>query len=453
MRSFLLTVLFMSSLSSSVNAQVYGCTDPASSNYNPLATVSDGSCIYPATSVALKHLKKVTLPGAVSEISGMIYMNGKLYGHNDSDGQPALYEIDTTTGAITKTITLQGATNVDWEDLTQDNEYIYIGDFGNTNGNRTDLKLYRFPKEDIVKITGSSGSIAAADIREIDFRYEDQADFTSRPANSTRFDCEAVIYDNGRLHLFTKNWISDYTVHYVISAEPSPGVQVAVRKDSLDTRGALITGAARINNKTTILIGYEVTGYPSGALWVITGYNGLNQLFTSGNKRKVDLGKIVDIAGGGGIGQIEGLAAASEKRVFISNEFFSRTVGLTFTVPQSLYGLTITPWLPTYIVLPVGITGLSARQYDDFVILSWEYDAPAAAHFDIEMSHDGQHFCRAGTVKNIPRGWNVSRAEKPKHPRARMLAAAVVPAAAEEAKARWVISAAPQPNWNARRAR
>ena len=29
------------------NTDVYGCTDPAASNFNPLATVDDGSCLYP----------------------------------------------------------------------------------------------------------------------------------------------------------------------------------------------------------------------------------------------------------------------------------------------------------------------------------------------------------------------------------------------------------------------
>ena len=39
----LLTFLFFTI---HVSAQITGCTDPLSTNYNPDATVNDGSCIY-----------------------------------------------------------------------------------------------------------------------------------------------------------------------------------------------------------------------------------------------------------------------------------------------------------------------------------------------------------------------------------------------------------------------
>ena len=111
---------------SSLTAQVQGCTDTRASNYNATATINNGSCEYAPSDVALKNFKKATLPATINEISGIIYFDGKLYGHNDSGGQPAIYEIDTSTGAITKTITLQGASNIDWEDITQDDKNIYI---------------------------------------------------------------------------------------------------------------------------------------------------------------------------------------------------------------------------------------------------------------------------------------------------------------------------------------
>ena len=386
----------------SAKAQVYGCMDPHSSNYNSLATVSDGSCVYPDATVTLKNLRKATLPNTVKEISGIISFDGKLYGHNDSGGQPAIYQMDTISGAITKTITLQGATNVDWEDITQDDSYLYIGDIGNNeSGDRTDLKIYRFPKQDIKKISGSSGTIPSADIDIINFRYEDQTDFSPLHPNSTRYDCEAMVYDNGKLHLFTKNWTSNYTVHYVVNATPTGAVQLAVRKDSLNTGGVVITSAARIDYETTVLLGYQVTGVPSGFMWVVSRYGNMNEIFTSGNKQKINLGPIVDGINTG-IGQVEGIALADAERVFISNEYFSRVVGsLTFTVPQSLYGLDISRWTPEYIALANGIRDLSASQDKDKMLVAWRCELTGVDHFNIESSNDGVHFSIAGTVSAI----------------------------------------------------
>jgi hypothetical protein len=410
MRLFLCTFFIGLIWSQSSNAQIPGCMDPASSNYNPLATISDGSCIYPDGNVPLKSLKKATLPNTISEISGMVFINSKLYGHNDSGGQPAIYEIDTTNGTINKTITLLGVTNVDWEDITQDDHYVYIGDFGNNEaGNRTDLKIYRFPKSDIDNINGATGNVPSSDIATINFRYEDQVDFTQSQPNSTRFDCESIIYDNGQLHLFTKNWLGNYTVHYVLSASPVADTQVAIRKDSFNTQGTLITSAAKINDQTIALLGYEVAGYPSGSLLIISGFSDMDHLFTTGNKRKVDLGKIVDVLGGGGIGQIEGLALAGTERVLISNELFSREVsGFTFTVLQNLYGLNISAWLPKVIVLPIDIYDFSAKVNENNVLLRWKIASMGASHYDIEMSNDSNLFLTIGRVENNSAGGQFS---------------------------------------------
>lgn len=382
----------------SLQAQVPGCMDPNASNYDPSATVSNGSCIYPDGTVALKNLRKATLPPTVNEISGVICFDGKLYGHNDSGGDPAVYEMDSTSGVITKTITLQGATNVDWEDITQDDSYVYVGDMGNNvSGNRTDLKIYRFPKQDIRNIVGTSGTVPSSDIDVINFKYEDQTDFTASAANATRYDCEAMIYDNGKLHFFTKNWVGSFAVHYVINATPTQNVQVAIRKDSMNTGGVKITSAAKVNSQTSVLLGYEVVAPPSGFLWVISGYSDMDAIFETGNKRKINLGAIVDVAGGG-IGQVEGLTLANPGRVFISSEYFTKTVfGVPFTVQQSLYGLNILQWIP-FVVLANGITGLSALPVNNKIVIHWRYDTQPFDHFDVESSGDGMHFSVAGKV-------------------------------------------------------
>jgi hypothetical protein len=126
----------------------------------------------------------------------------------------------------------------------------------------------------------------------------------------------------------------------------------------------------------------------------------MNEIFTSGNKQKINLGYIVDGVNTG-IGQVEGVALADAKRVFISNEYFSRSVGsLTFMVPQGLYGLDISPWIPEYIALANGITDLSASRDHDKIIVAWRCKTTNVDHFNIESSTDGTDFSIAGTVNN-----------------------------------------------------
>ena len=67
---------------------------------------------------------KFNLPEPVSEASGIILFNGHLVIHNDSGNTPCLYEMDTLTGELVRTIDIINATNTDCEDITQDESYI-----------------------------------------------------------------------------------------------------------------------------------------------------------------------------------------------------------------------------------------------------------------------------------------------------------------------------------------
>ena len=121
-----------------------GCTDPQASNYNPNATVNDGSCVYPVTNYNLTL--KTALSTTVNETSGLVMANGVLWTHNDSGNPAQIFKIDTLSNSILQTVNIGGASNVDWEDIAFDGTHFYVGDFGNNaNGNRTDLKIYKFP--------------------------------------------------------------------------------------------------------------------------------------------------------------------------------------------------------------------------------------------------------------------------------------------------------------------
>ncbi|WP_240743145.1 hypothetical protein, partial [Ilyomonas limi] len=128
-----------------LHAQVTGCPDPAAKNYKSTATVNDGSCIY--KDVSIKPIFNTNLNTKLNETSGLLWWNNQVWTHNDSGGEPALYAVDSSTGKIIRKVTVSNATNIDWEDLAQDDNYIYIGDFGNNaQGNRNDLKIYKVKK-------------------------------------------------------------------------------------------------------------------------------------------------------------------------------------------------------------------------------------------------------------------------------------------------------------------
>lgn len=70
---------------------------------------------------------------------------GHLWTHNDSGGEPALYLINEK-GEVVLTLNLQGAENIDWEDMaiTRDGTgIIYVGDIGDNRAERRRRVIYR----------------------------------------------------------------------------------------------------------------------------------------------------------------------------------------------------------------------------------------------------------------------------------------------------------------------
>lgn len=146
--------------------------------------------------VFIKNLSK-----ANQEISGITtFPNQELiYAINDSGNKNTLYQLDYQ-GEIKKRIPVPEAKNIDWEDLAYDeNNNIYIGDFGNNNNDRKNLAIYKLSNIGSEKVTTT----------KIKFSLEDQDKFP--PGKKHRnFDIEAFIYKNGYFYLFTKNRSSKF---------------------------------------------------------------------------------------------------------------------------------------------------------------------------------------------------------------------------------------------------
>ncbi len=82
----------------------------------------------------------------VNETSGIIFINGKLWTHNDSGGEAKIYCIDTVSGQVVDTKVVAGVVNEDWEDMAKDRTHLYIGNFGAMSRN---LQILRIKIEDL----------------------------------------------------------------------------------------------------------------------------------------------------------------------------------------------------------------------------------------------------------------------------------------------------------------
>jgi hypothetical protein len=193
--------------------------------------------------------KYCDLSEEMSETSGLIYYKNAVWTINDSGGLPEIYRIEKESGKVNQTVILENGMNNDWEDITQDENFIYTGDFGNNDGNRTDLKIYKIAKKDISekkKITVKGEVIA--------FSYSDQQSLSINSRDHD-YDCEAVISHDDSLIIFSKDWVNGKTKMYKLPK--NPGQYSLKPLDTFETDG-LITGADYFEEANSlILIGYK----------------------------------------------------------------------------------------------------------------------------------------------------------------------------------------------------
>lgn len=154
--------------------------------------------------------------------------------------------LNKKTGKLNSTYQLKGATNKDWEAITQDTNYLYIGDFGNNRGNRKDLRIYKIAKLAIEQ------EEKAPKIDTIAFVYPDQKNFTG-PIHQHNYDCEAMIAVGDSLYLFSKNFEDRHSKLYVLPKQA--GSYTAHLKDRFNVKGN-ITDAAIGDTGVIALSGY-----------------------------------------------------------------------------------------------------------------------------------------------------------------------------------------------------
>ena len=145
---------------------------------------------------SVEIISKIVLPKIINETSGLEFYNNNFITHNDSGGEPSLY-VFNEMGEVIETIGLNKnpdfeIENNDWEDITNDNEYLFVADTGNNFGNRDILNIIRVIKGAEFMLDGI-----------IEISSSDQESFFPRPKH--KYDAEAIIVIEDKIALFSKD--------------------------------------------------------------------------------------------------------------------------------------------------------------------------------------------------------------------------------------------------------
>ena len=195
-------------------------------------------------------VSKIVLPKIINETSGLEFYNNNFITHNDSGGEPSLY-VFNEMGEVIETIGLNKnpdfeIENNDWEDITNDNEYLFVADTGNNFGNRDNLNIIRVSKGTDFMVDGI-----------IEISYSDQESFFPRPKH--KYDAEAIIVIEDKIALFSKDRKNLNTDLYLVDKNQN-GNQILTSEVSYDV-DTLITGGDFDEDRNLLaLVSYNSNG-------------------------------------------------------------------------------------------------------------------------------------------------------------------------------------------------
>ena len=261
----------------------------------------------PAVS-ALKPVSVNMLDAKVNETSGLIFFNNSFWTINDSGNENILYRIDAKTGSVSAEIRIANSTNIDWEELTQDQDYVYIADIGDNSVKRNEKQIYRVRKSELLQISGN-GDVSSEVIR---FSYP------AVEGKVVNYDAEALIAYKGELHLFTKDLFE--TNHFTVSIQPGTSTAGFIEKYKSD---GMVTGAALdVSNNTLIMVGYM--GFGDRLLWQFRSSD--DKHFFNLPAKSYTMGAVTET------GQVEAVCFSPERTLYFSNESFGAVKQQLWTV-------------------------------------------------------------------------------------------------------------------------
>ena len=256
---------------------------------------SGGTSLQPADVVktekpASKAVKIGSMPTQIKESSGIETGNkpGIYFTHNDGGNDAELFRIDES-GKLLATLPVSGAQNIDWEDITKDNQgNIYIGDTGNNNNKRTHLQIYKLRQGD------------PAQVSTINFEYADRKAGTADKSNY-EFDCEALFWYRSKLYLITKDRDTGM-IAKLYELPDQPGEHEARYISQYEVNAPVTAADISPDGKTLLLLS-------KGAIHLFPVSGSTN--FFKSKMQTYDLGKV---------GQTEAAVFTDNKTILITSE-------------------------------------------------------------------------------------------------------------------------------------
>jgi hypothetical protein len=207
----------------------------------------------------------------LDEISGLATTANHFWGNNDSLGESAIYAFDKQSLKLAKIVYIEGATNFDWEELAQDDDFIYIADTGDNIAFRRSVDIYKVAKIDLETIMADAvlGSIEQrSTVKSVKLKIRYAAKNNFLPTKEHNFDSEALTVVGDSLWLFTKNRLNQQTSLYKLDKKAKEQKISAALE--LPVQGLITAADYNADNNKLLLLGYSQHSPNWGAfIWVM----------------------------------------------------------------------------------------------------------------------------------------------------------------------------------------
>ncbi len=251
-------------------------------------------------------------PGQVPAVSGRIAVEqvressglarsgkvaGRFWTHNDSGSAAELFAIGADGAGLSGPVRVEGAKNVDWEDVAADGEgRLWIADLGNNLNRRKDLRIY------VVREPGEEIPATLPLLRTLRVRFPEQTEF---PPEALNFDCEALFVYGGRPYVLSKRRGDTGTRLYRLDDNRTEEEQVLTVVGEASGTGQVTAAALHPDGRRLAVLTYA-------GVWLFEREGeGDNFLARVLGRREVPRW---------GLGQSEGIAWIDGETLLVSNE-------------------------------------------------------------------------------------------------------------------------------------